>query len=56
MPKGKTKSEYDKKYQRYAPYCGGGFRQLTWEDNYTAFYNYMKDTLKVTDEEIKSPE
>ena len=29
--------------------------QLTWKDNYTAFYNYMKDTLKVTDEEIKSP-
>ena len=52
---GKTKSEYDKQYQRYAPYCGGGFMQLTWKDNYTAFYNYMKDTLKVTDEEIKSP-
>ena len=33
---GKTKSEYDKKYQRYAPYCGGGFMQLTWKDNYTA--------------------
>ena len=29
--------------------------QLTWKDNYTEFYNYMKDTLKVTDEEIKSP-
>ena len=29
--------------------------QLTWEENYKAFYNYMKDTRKVSDAEIITP-
>lgn len=50
---GQAKSKY--KNCKYAPYCGGGFMQLTWEANYTAFYNYMKDIQKIPDEKIMSP-
>lgn len=50
---GKAKEKYTN--CKYAPYCGGGFMQLTWEENYKAFYNYMKDTRKVSDAEIITP-
>ncbi len=42
-------------YADYAPYCGAGFIQLTWEDNYKSFYNYMKNTKGVDDTKIKTP-
>lgn len=40
---------------RYAPYCGGGFLQLTWEANYSAFYEYMKRERHIDDPRIKKP-
>ena len=39
----------------YSPYAGAGFLHLTWKDNYTAFYNYMKGK-GTTDARITTPD
>lgn len=40
---------------KYAPYCGGGFMQLTWEEGYNAFYKYMKENRDTNDTQIYTP-
>ena len=36
-------AENYRRQQRYYPYYGAGYIQLTWEDNYRAFSEYMND-------------
>lgn len=39
----------------YAPYYGAGFIQMTWEDAYKKFYQYMKDVKKIDAPKIVEP-
>lgn len=50
---GQAKEDYTN--CRYAPYCGGGFLQLTWADSYKDFYEYMRNNRNIIDEEIMTP-
>ncbi len=43
------------KYVSYAPYCGAGFIQLTWADNYQRFQTYMKDVKGINAPRITAP-
>lgn len=58
---GKTFVEYiykpgdTSKYTKYAPYCGAGFLQLTWESEYKEFQTYMKNVKGINDPKIVTP-
>ena len=39
------RAEAYRKQQRYYPYYGAGYIQLTWDYNYKAFSEYMNDPL-----------
>lgn len=41
--------------KKYSPWCGAGFIHLTWEENYTKFSNYMKNTMNIYDSKILTP-
>lgn len=47
---GRTKAAYNGD-PKYAPYCGGGFMQLTHDYNYEDFKNYVNDSKVYTPEE-----